>query len=231
MADNRGAIAERVAEFLEQVGLSADFAARYPHMLSGGQRQRVGIARALAMQPRFIVCDEPVSALDVSIQGQIVNLLKDIQAKHGLTYLFIAHDLAVVRHIADRVAVMYLGQIMELADSAELYASPRHPYTQALLNAIPIPDPRVERGRAKTLLRGELPSPRNPPLGCVFRTRCPLASAECAGERPALKQISTGHFAACLKIQPSEPAPELMPARLGASPHAGAGRPGASAAS
>jgi peptide/nickel transport system ATP-binding protein len=212
----RRAIADRVAAFLEQVGLSADFAMRYPHMLSGGQRQRVGIARALAMRPRFIVCDEPVSALDVSIQGQIVNLLKDLQAKHSLTYLFIAHDLAVVRHIADRVAVMYLGQIMELTDSDILYARPLHPYTQALLNALPIPDPRVERNRAKTLLKGDLPSPRNPPSGCVFRTRCPLASAECAAQRPLLREVDSGHFAACLKIPSKEVPGAIMPGSLAA---------------
>ena len=212
----RSAIADRVAAFLQQVGLSADFAIRYPHMLSGGQRQRVGIARALAMQPRFIVCDEPVSALDVSIQGQIVNLLKDLQAQHNLTYLFIAHDLAVVRHIAHRVAVMYLGQVMELTDSDTLYARPLHPYTQALLNALPIPDPRLERNRTKTLLRGELPSPRTPPSGCVFRTRCPMASAECADERPTLKEVDAGHFAACLKIHPKGSAAALIPPSLAA---------------
>jgi peptide/nickel transport system ATP-binding protein len=198
------AVAQEVLDLLDQVGLPADFASRYPHMLSGGQRQRVGIARALAMQPRFIVCDEPVSALDVSIQGQIINLLKDVQAKHGLTYLFIAHDLAVVRHIADRVAVMYFGQIVELADSGILYSSPMHPYTQALLNAVPIPDPRTERRRTKTMLRGELPSSRNPPSGCVFRSRCIHASAECARERPELKEVGVGHLAACLKIQPGD---------------------------
>jgi peptide/nickel transport system ATP-binding protein len=212
----RGVIADRVAAFLEQVGLSADFASRYPHMLSGGQRQRVGIARALAMRPRFIVCDEPVSALDVSIQGQIVNLLKDLQAQHGLTYLFIAHDLAVVRHVADRVAVMYLGQIMELTDSDALHKHPLHPYTQALLNALPIPDPRVERRRAKTLLKGELPSSRNPPSGCVFRTRCPMASTECAEERPVLREVDAGHFVACLKIAPRQAAAALMPESLAA---------------
>jgi peptide/nickel transport system ATP-binding protein len=197
------ATAQRVIDLLDQVGLSADFASRYPHMLSGGQRQRVGIARALAMQPRFIVCDEPVSALDVSIQGQIINLLKDLQAKHGLTYLFIAHDLAVVRHIADRVAVMYFGQIVELADAGTLYSSPMHPYTQALLNAVPIPDPGVERRRTRAMLRGELPSSSNPPSGCVFRSRCIHASAECAKERPRLEEVGVGHFAACLKVQPA----------------------------
>jgi peptide/nickel transport system ATP-binding protein len=217
----RSAIADRVSALLKQVGLPSDFATRYPHMLSGGQRQRVGIARALAMQPRFIVCDEPVSALDVSIQGQVVNLLKDLQARHNLTYLFIAHDLAVVRHIAHRVAVMYLGQVMELADSETLYARPLHPYTQALLNALPIPDPRLERGRTKTLLKGELPSPRNPPSGCVFRTRCPMASAECADERPALKDVGVGHFVACIKVQPKETL--RAPASLAAQQRSGQG--------
>jgi peptide/nickel transport system ATP-binding protein len=203
--------ADKVVDLLDQVGLSADFAVRYPHMLSGGQRQRVGIARALAMQPRFVVCDEPVSALDVSIQGQIINLLRDLQVKHGLTYLFIAHDLAVVRHIADRVAVMYFGQIVELSDSRTLYSSPLHPYTQALLNAVPIPDPSVERRRTKGVLRGELPSASNPPSGCVFRSRCPQASAECAEERPQLKEVRAGHFAACLKVQPSNSLTSLAP--------------------
>jgi oligopeptide/dipeptide ABC transporter ATP-binding protein len=157
----------------------------------------------------------------VSIQGQVVNLLKDLQARHNLTYLFIAHDLAVVRHIAHRVAVMYLGQVMELADSETLYARPLHPYTQALLNALPIPDPRLERGRTKTLLKGELPSPRNPPSGCVFRTRCPMASAECADERPALKDVGVGHFVACIKVQPKETL--RAPASLAAQQRSGQG--------
>jgi peptide/nickel transport system ATP-binding protein len=190
---------ERVAELLQQVGLFPYMAERYPHELSGGQRQRVGIARALALEPTFIVCDEPVSALDVSIQGQIINLLEDLQARLGLSYLFIAHDLAVVRHISDRVAVMYLGRIMELADRDELYARPLHPYTKALLDAAPIPDPKVERSRAPRALRGEIPSPLTPPTGCVFHTRCPVAEEICRREIPRVRELQAGHLVACHK--------------------------------
>ncbi len=190
----------RVAELLSQVGLHAYFAERYPHEMSGGQRQRVGIARALSMNPTFIVCDEPVSALDVSIQGQIMNLLEDLKLKLGLTYLFIAHDLAVVRHISDRIMVMYLGRVMELADRETLYSEPLHPYTKALLDAAPVPDPVVERARKPRALQGELPSPLKPPPGCVFNTRCPLASEECRQAVPMPREIKTGHIVACHKV-------------------------------
>ncbi|MBL8698720.1 MAG: ABC transporter ATP-binding protein [Alphaproteobacteria bacterium] len=197
---DRSAAREKVVELLGKVGLYAYMAERYPHELSGGQRQRVGIARALAFGPRFIVCDEPVSALDVSIQAQIVNLLEDLQREFGLSYLFIAHDLAVVRHIAHRVAVMYLGRIMEIADRDEIYARPLHPYTQALLDAAPSPDPISERARAPRTLGGELPSPLSPPAGCVFHTRCPRAEAACRAEVPVLREIRPGHAAACIRI-------------------------------
>ena len=189
----------RTGELLERVGLFAEMAERYPHQLSGGQRQRVGIARALAMEPDFIVCDEPVSALDVSIQGQIINLLDTLQRDLGLTYLFIAHDLAVVRHIAHRIVVMYLGRVMEMADRAAIYEQPLHPYTRALLDAAPIPDPVAERARTPRALTGEIPSPLDPPAGCVFHTRCPLASAECRAEVPALREMRPGQFVACIK--------------------------------
>ncbi|HYN58061.1 MAG TPA: dipeptide ABC transporter ATP-binding protein [Rubrivivax sp.] len=195
LAANPRAIKERVVDLLETVGLAADHMRRYPHEFSGGQRQRIGIARALAVKPKLIICDEPVSALDVSIQAQVINLLEDLQHKFNLAYLFIAHDLSVVEHISRRVAVMYLGRIVEVAASRELYTSPKHPYTEALLSAVPIPDPSVVRKRI--MLEGDVPNPIRPPPGCHFHTRCPRAAERCRTEAPLLRELAPGHVAAC----------------------------------
>jgi oligopeptide/dipeptide ABC transporter ATP-binding protein len=191
---------ERVAELLSVCGLNPKFMDRYPHEMSGGQRQRVGIARALALNPQFIVCDEAVSALDVSIQAQVINLLEDLRDKFNLSYLFIAHDLSVVRHLCHRVAVMYLGKLVEMADSDELFEHPKHPYTKALLEAVPIPDPAIEKGRVHRIMQGEVPSPMNPPSGCVFHPRCPIAVDSCKREFPQARELRPGHWVACPRV-------------------------------
>ncbi len=192
---------ERILELMGHVGLNSEHASRYAHEFSGGQRQRIGIARALAVDPDFIVCDEPVSALDVSIQAQVINMFDELQEKLGLTYLFIAHDLLVVRHISDRIAVMYLGKMVELADAKEIYDEPLHPYSKSLLSAVPIPDPNIARNNQRIVLSGDIPSPLNAPSGCPFRTRCPHATEQCAAEMPEFKEVRPGHFVACHRTE------------------------------
>ena len=193
-------VKDRVVELLELVGLETSYLKRYVHEFSGGQRQRIGIARALVLKPDLIVCDEPISALDVSIQAQIVNLLEELQDRFGLTYLFIAHDLSMVRQVSDRIAVMYLGKIMELASKKSIYTNPLHPYTKALISAVPVPDPEIEAKRERIVIKGDVPHPSNPPKGCVFNTRCPVAESQCYEELPEYKQVTPGHWVACYKV-------------------------------
>jgi oligopeptide transport system ATP-binding protein len=197
LASNQSERKDKIVSLLEHVGLNSEHATRYPHEFSGGQRQRIGIARSLAVSPEFIVCDEPISALDVSIQAQIINMFEDLQEKLGLTYLFIAHDLSVVKHISNRIGVMYLGKLVEVSKSRELYKNPLHPYTQSLLSAIPVPDPKLSKQRKRIILEGDVPSPVNPPSGCRFRTRCRYAMAICAEQEPIMKEYDNEHFTAC----------------------------------